>query len=66
MTRAALNQPGRHAEIVLAPGSDFVLVDGKEWSRHDNSPSPFRRGRRLKRKGVLKSPYRKEEAAPPP
>ena len=26
---------GRHAEIVPAHGSHFVMVDGKEWARFD-------------------------------
>ncbi len=26
---------GRHAEIVPMDGSHYVLVDGREWSRHD-------------------------------
>jgi hypothetical protein len=27
---------GRHAEIVPKDGSHYVLVDGQEWSRHDD------------------------------
>jgi hypothetical protein len=26
---------GRHAEIVPGDGSHYILVDGQEWSRHD-------------------------------
>ena len=29
-------KPGRHAEIVPKDGSHYVLVDGHEWSRHDD------------------------------
>jgi hypothetical protein len=29
-------RPGRHAEIVPKDGSHCVLVDGMEWSRHDD------------------------------
>jgi hypothetical protein len=36
MTNPLLQKPaGRHAEIVPAHGSHFVVVDGIEWSRHD-------------------------------
>ena len=27
---------GRHAEMVPGDGCHYVLVDGKEWSRHDD------------------------------
>jgi hypothetical protein len=27
---------GRHAEIVPKDGTHYVLVDGQEWSRHDD------------------------------
>jgi hypothetical protein len=27
---------GRHAEVVPMDGSHYVLVDGKQWSRHDD------------------------------
>jgi hypothetical protein len=27
---------GRHAEIVPMDGSHYVLVDGEQWSRHDD------------------------------
>ena len=27
---------GRHAEIVPVDGSHYVLVDGQQWSRHDD------------------------------
>jgi hypothetical protein len=27
---------GRHAEIVPMDGSHYVLVDGSQWSRHDD------------------------------
>jgi len=35
-TLPGMTKPGRHAEIVPKDGSHYVLVDGVEWSRHDD------------------------------
>jgi hypothetical protein len=44
---------------------NLCLIEREVFLSWLNSPSPFRRGRQLKRRGVLKSPSRKEEVAPP-
>jgi hypothetical protein len=36
MNNALTLKPGRYAEIIPRDGSHYVVVDGIDWSRHDD------------------------------